>query len=405
MTRIHSKWLSLPATAGLLAFAVAPIFAQAPAQPTGKIHGHITNPTGAPQTSGNISLSNDGGHTNKYTFPVNAQGDYSGEAVAGKYTLIFRQPETPPDKMVDSIENVTVVAGQDTQVDDDMTRQAFIDKLPEDQKKQVEELRKHNSEALKANEVIKHLNADLATVGADMKAADTARAEAQQELGASATKQALDAKEAEIRSAKYGEVESLMQKDTAAKPDATILWARLGQAQAGLKKYDDAETSFKKVLELESTAKKPSPEVQGLAHAGLGEVYARTGKTQQAQDEYDAAAKANPTQAPFYLKNEAVIFFQSNNSDAQVAAANKAIALDPNSPNAAILYYLKGNGLVAKTTEDPKTHKLVPPAGCMEAYQKYLELAPNGPYAGEVKGILAGFNQTIDTTYKAGKKK
>ena len=114
MTRIHSKWLSLPATAGLLAFAVAPIFAQAPAQPTGKIHGHITNPTGAPQTSGNISLSNDGGHTNKYTFPVNAQGDYSGEAVAGKYTLIFRQPETPPDKMVDSIENVTVVAGQDT---------------------------------------------------------------------------------------------------------------------------------------------------------------------------------------------------------------------------------------------------------------------------------------------------
>lgn len=405
MTRIHSKWLSLPATAGLLAFAVAPIFAQAPAQPTGKIHGHITNPTGAPQTSGNISLSNDGGHTNKYTFPVNAQGDYSGEAVAGKYTLIFRQPETPPDKMVDSIENVTVVAGQDTQVDDDMTRQAFIDKLPEDQKKQVEELRKHNSEALKANEVIKHLNADLATVGADMKAADTARAEAQQELGASATKQALDAKEAEIRSAKYGEVESLMQKDTAAKPDATILWARLGQAQAGLKKYDDAETSFKKVLELESTAKKPSPEVQGLAHAGLGEVYARTGKTQQAQDEYDAAAKANPTQAPFYLKNEAVIFFQSNNSDAQVAAADKAIALDPNSPNAAILYYLKGNGLVAKTTEDPKTHKLVPPAGCMEAYQKYLELAPNGPYAGEVKGILAGFNQTIDTTYKAGKKK
>ena len=54
---------------------------------------------------------------------------------------------------------------------------------------------------------------------------------------------------------------------------------------------------------------------------------------------------------------------------------------------------------------DPKTNKLVAPPGCMEAYQKYLQLAPDGPYAGEVKGILAGFNQTVDTTYKAPKKK
>jgi hypothetical protein len=41
----------------------------------------------------------------------------------------------------------------------------------------------------------------------------------------------------------------------------------------------------------------------------------------------------------------------------------------------------------------------------MEAYQKYLQLAPDGPYAGEVKGILAGFDQKIDTGYKASTKK
>ena len=107
-------------------------------------------------------------------------------------------------------------------------------------------------------------------------------------------------------------------------------------------------------------------------------------------------------QASFYLKNEAVIFFQTNQPDAQVTAADKAIAADPNS---AILYYLKGNGLVGKTTMDDKTHKLVAPPGCMEAYQKYLQLAPDGTYAAEVKGILAGFNQTIDTGFKAGKTK
>jgi hypothetical protein len=54
---------------------------------------------------------------------------------------------------------------------------------------------------------------------------------------------------------------------------------------------------------------------------------------------------------------------------------------------------------------DDKTHKLIPPPGCLEAYEKYLQLAPDGPYAAEVKGILAGFTQTVPQTYKATKKK
>jgi hypothetical protein len=70
----------------------------------------------------------------------------------------------------------------------------------------------------------------------------------------------------------------------------------------------------------------------------------------------------------------------------------------------ALAYYLKGNGLIANTTMDAKTQKLVAPPGCMEAYQKYLELAPDGPYAAEVKGILDSFGQKISSSYKAGKK-
>lgn len=394
MKRTLSLWL------GLAAFASMPLFAQAPAA-TGKIHGHVTNPSGASQTAGSVSLSTDGGHSSKYTFPVNASGDYEGEAAPGKYTLVFRQPDTPPDRMVDSIENVVVVAGQDTVQNDDMSRQAFIDKLPDEQKKQLEELKKHNAEALKANEVIKHLNSDLKVVGQDIKDADAARAEAAQQLGAGATKAAVDAKEAEIKSAKYGEAESLMQADTAAKPDASILWARLGQAQLGLKKYDDAIASFKKTLEVDQASKKPSPEVQGLAQSGLGEVYARTGKTQESSDAYDAAAKLNPSEAGFYYRNQAVIYFQMGNADAQVAAAEKALKVDPNN---ALLYYLKGQGLVSKATIDPKTSRIVLPQECSEAYQKYLELAPNGPYAADAKGVLDQAGQKIASTYKAGKK-
>jgi len=52
---------------------------------------------------------------------------------------------------------------------------------------------------------------------------------------------------------------------------------------------------------------------------------------------------------------------------------------------------------------DPKTQKMIPPPGCLEAYQKYLDLAPTGLYASEVKAILASFAQKVDTTYKAPK--
>jgi tetratricopeptide (TPR) repeat protein len=396
MKRTISLWL------GLLAFAVVPVLSQAPAAAptTGKIHGHVTNPTGAPQGSGTVSLSTDGGHSSKYTFPVSSSGDYSGEAAPGTYSVIFRQADTPPDKMVDSIENVKVVAGQDVAQDDDMSRKEFIDKLPADQQKQLEELRKHNSEALKANEVIKALNADLKVVTQDIKDADAAHAAAVQQLGATAARADLEAKEKEIKATKYGEIETLMQKDTGLRPAESVLWAYLGQAEVGLKKYDEAETAYKKALELEAAAKSPKPAIQGLANSGLGEIYARSGKVPEANAAYDAAAKVDPTKAGFYLRNEAVIFFQVNNGDAQVAAANEALKADPNQP---VLYYIIGQGLVQKATIDAKTQRIVLPPGCADAYQKYLEMAPDGPYAADAKGILEQAGQKINSSFNAGK--
>ncbi len=410
MKRNLSLWLGLTAMAGLMAFALQPALAQLPppSGPIGKVHGHVTNPSGAPQAGGTVSfgsIDRPGSGpgiapvtSDKASFPVDANGDYSGQLPPGSYTAIYRSAGMSPDKQADHMDNVKIMVGQDTQQDIDMSRKEYIDALPADQQKQLEDLRKHNSEAMKANEIIKGLNADLKIASQDIHDADGAHAAAVQALGATASKADLEAKETEIKNAKYTEVETLMTKDTGAKPDASILWAQLGLAQVGLKKYDAAEVTFKKVLDLESTSKKPNPQVQGMAESGLGEVYARSGKVPEANAAYDAAAKANPAQAGFYLKNEAVIFFQMNNGDAQVAAADEAIAVDPNQP---MLYYLKGQGLIQKATLDPKTQKIVAPPGCLEAYQKYLALAPDGPYAGEVKGILAGFDQKFDNNYKA----
>ena len=48
---------------------------------------------------------------------------------------------------------------------------------------------------------------------------------------------------------------------------------------------------------------------------------------------------------------------------------------------------------------------MILPAGCAEAYQKYLDLAPNGTFAGDVKGILAEATQTHNTAFGPDKPK
>ncbi len=42
-------------------------------------------------------------------------------------------------------------------------------------------------------------------------------------------------------------------------------------------------------------------------------------------------------------------------------------------------------------------------SGCLEAYQQYLSLAPDGSHAAEVKDLLNNLGQPITSTFKAGK--
>ena len=362
--------LSAAAVLSVLAVSAVPAFAQA--GPAGKIHGKVTHPTGVPKVEGTVSLSQDNGNTMKYSFPVSATGDFAGEGIApGTYSVILRMPDTPPGKLVDEIDAVKITAGEDTLQNVDMSRKEYVDKLSPEQRKQLEEFKKRNAEVMKGNAVVKTLNADLQSARASNKAKN------------------------------YAEAETLMLKDTETNPpSAELLLNELATAQIGLKKWDEASATLQKALTMATAATKPNQDLIGNLHAGLGEVYARTNKPDDAQKEYDLAAKASPTGAAVYLKNETVIFSQVGNSDAQVAAADKAIAVDPNN---AILYYLKGQGLASKITVDAKGAYVMPP-GCAEAYNKYLELAPNGQFVGEVKGLLAAANTKVESKYKAPKK-
>lgn len=342
---------------------------------TGKIHGHVSDPAGVPQT-GTVSLY-PGGMASatqepKYTFPVDTNGDFKGEVAPGSYTMIFRAPNTPKDKIADQIDNLKVEAGQDTQADDDMSRAEYMNKLSPEERKAIEETKAKNASIMKENAQIKNLNADLAKARSDRANKD------------------------------FQSAAELMQKDAAIKPTEPLLWVELGEAQLGLKQYSDAETSLQKGIQLDAAAKKPNAEVEGAAGNALGEAYGSDSKIPESQAAYDAAAKVNPSGAAMYYSNEAIVMDRNNQLDATVAAAEKAIAADPTKP---IPYYLKGKALINKATVDPKTQKIIAPPGTAEAYQKYLDLAPTGPFSNDAKQVLAELSATPVTSSRASSKK
>jgi tetratricopeptide (TPR) repeat protein len=192
--------------------------------------------------------------------------------------------------------------------------------------------------------------------------------------------------------AKYTEIQTLMTKDTAIDPDEPALWIHLAHAELGLKDFPDAESHYKKALDLATKAESPLPQLIGTVDAGLGEVYARTLLVDDANAAFAAAVKADPTHAAAYLDNEAIIFFQEKNISAQIDAADQAIKVDPDQ---AVLYFIKAQGLVKNAVFNEATQKFALPPGCLEAYRKYLELAPTGAYAALVTDTLSKAEQPV----------
>jgi tetratricopeptide (TPR) repeat protein len=355
----------------LAAAMITPLAALGQAGGTGSIHGHAQDPAGTPIPNAQIQISTDGKNA-LYTFTGDANGDYKGDNIKpGTYvvTMFVKGPNDANYKPVDRFESVKIEAGANAAQDFDLSRPEYIKKLSPEEQKALADMKAKNAGIMKDNAQVKNLNADLATARQD------------------------------IKDKKFDDAATLMQKDTTAKPDAAVLWVELAIAQNGQKKYDDAITSAKKAIDANAASKKPSPEIEGAAQNTLGEAYAGKNQIPDATAAYDAAAKAQPANAGMYYSNEAIVLAKSGaNADAVAAAADKAIAADPSKP---VPYYLKGQALIAKATVDPKTNRIVAPPGCEEAYQKYLQLDPNGPMAADAKNILDQIGTKQAKSYKA----
>jgi tetratricopeptide (TPR) repeat protein len=394
MKRIGLKVSSTLAAALLVVLAIAqPSRVIAQATGTASIHGHINNPVGQAITSGEVRLTTDrsapaADRKYQYKFPIDQNGDYKGSGIAaGNYVIFVFQDE----KSLDFNESVVFANGDDKTVNFDMSRPEYIKALPPDQQKQIEEYKKKNAEVVASNQKIQSLNTLLVQARADNKAGN------------------------------YDAAITAMQQATTAKPDEGILWITMGDAQLGAAdaaakaakaagnpsdpavtaKYGDAAASYKKGVDLNAASKKPSAETAGAGYNQLGQVYAKQGNAKDAADAYEMAAKAMPANASMYYFNEAATLYNSGKLPEAEAAADKAIAADPKKAEA---YYIKGQALITQATVDPKTQKIVAPPGCVDAYQTYLELAPDGPHAADVKGILDGIGVQVKSTFKAPKK-
>ncbi len=339
---------------------------------TASIHGHAQDPLDQPIANTKVEITTDG-KTALNTFTTDANGDYKGSGIKpGTYTVIlFGDIKGKDGKMtqgiVDYQQNVKLTAGADTQVDFDMTRQAYISKLPPDVQKQIAQVRKANEAAEKQNSQIKNVNKMIVDARAARKAGDLDKAIA------------------------------LDTQATQAKPDVGLTWYELGDSELAAKKYPDAATNYKKALTLLTAEKAPKPDVIAAANNNLGEALANSGDVKDAVGAYEAAAKADPTQAGMYYTNEAIVLFKTGQGDAAGAAADKAIAADPNK---AIAYYIKGWSLVQHASVDPKTNKIVLPPGCADAYRKFLSLAPTGPLAQDAQNILQQAGETVHSSYR-----
>ncbi len=361
-----------------------------------KVHGHVQNPAAQPLTSGEVKFTKDLAAPFKdekftNTVEIDKDGNYTATGVApGEYFIYIIQG----DKTIDR-QQVKFAAGQDATLDFDMTSERFMKTLSPEERKSVEEYKAKNAAAAAGNKVVANLNAIITAVRADIK---TPTPNFDKDIAD--MKQAVEQRPTEgLLYAVQGEVYTAQGKKLAAADRANKTSPMQDDAVKGA--YESAATALQKASDIMGAGAKPNPEQQATVLNQLGNVYAEQGKPTEASAAYDKAVALQPKSAGTYYYNEAAVMFNAHQDEPALAAAEKAITADPSQP---MPYYIKGQELLAKATVDAKGVIVAPP-GCVDAYQKYLQLAPDGPQAPAVKEVLTSLGQKVETRYKAPGKK
>ena len=371
------KYFILPL---LLVLAVGISVPLAFAQTTGTVKGVCKDLEGKPIAQADVEWTGtESGHV--YKLKTNNKGEYfSLGIVPGKYNVKLSKD----GKELYHFTNVPVVADQVVQ-DFDLKKEQVA--LAQGQGMTPEQ-------AAKAKEVMAKAEAERKTVGTLNEKLNAAKA-------------ASDAGDFETAITTLNEANQI---------DSTrdLIWFKLADAyrmsapkQADpaekQKRYEMAATNYQKAIDLRSASeqaqKDPENNVKMAAYYNnLAEAYSKSNKVDDSVANYNKAAQLDPTHAGTYLFNEGAVLTNAGKVDDAIAAFDKVIAADPTKADA---YYWKGVNLIGKATL--QGDKMVAPPGTAEAFQKYLELQPDGKLAQPAKDMLASIGATIETGF--GKKK
>jgi tetratricopeptide (TPR) repeat protein len=206
----------------------------------------------------------------------------------------------------------------------------------------------------------------------------------------------------------FDEAITILQSALLRYPDEASLWDTLGDAQFGLasesaaaaskagrspatvpeivQQYAVAVTSYRRALDLNGAAAKPSSELASAAWNQIAQALGKSGNADGAAAAYEQAIRFDPTNTATYTYNEAATFFNATNYAAAAVAAERATLADPTKADA---YYIEGQSLIEQATVEPGTLRIELPMGCIYAYLSYLRISPKGSRADEVRGILA----------------
>jgi Flp pilus assembly protein TadD len=380
MKSLNKSWALAAILVAALASALAP---RAAAQNDGVIRGQIMDIAGKPWADLPIQIVSEQGV--KQDLKTDKDGNYMFRNLRpGVY--IVRAILPAPNQPFES--NCRVQGGVEAKVDLN-----FKD-IAAKQGAEYQEVAKKNEEAKKNLEGLKaHVTAGDAfvvqekQVRVELQKAPPDQRDALKQKLAGITDQAVgEFKEAQ---------KSLGEKD----PNAALVWVKLGEAYDAGGRNEEAADAYKQAITLK-------PDVPGY-YNNLGNVLARAGKIDEARAAYLKSAELDPANAATAWRNFGISLYNANRLGDAIEPLQKAAELDPKNPQT---WYLLGASLVYKMTTkkvgDREEVQFAP--GTIEAYQKAVELDPNGTWGQQAKQGLEQLQLMapgIDTKVNMKKKK
>jgi tetratricopeptide (TPR) repeat protein len=383
--RSMSNFLKTYALAALLVLGLACCAVPKAAAQDGRIGGTIIDLEGKPMANFPVKIKSDQGTTQETK--TDADGKYQFNNLrAGKYTVTVQLPNVK-----DPFNVVTEVhSGNETPP----VSWNFKDILEKQNPGAAAEIKKQAEEKAKFSAMKQHFDQGVVLLEQER----TAKTDLNKATGDQ--RDAAKAKVTDLSNQAVAEFQEAQKAAPEKDPNVNLFWARMGEAYDLAGRNDEAINAYQQAI-----AAKPD---NAGYYNNLGNVLARAGKIEEAKAAYTKSAELDPPNAALAWRNFGISLYSAGRMAEAIEPLQKATQIDPKNPQG---WYLLGTCMVA----DPSIYKQVgdkievtPKPGTVEAFQKAIDLDPNGPIGAQAKAGLEQLNQLTGggiNTKIGGKKK